>query len=202
MPRCSLNVRRILIWLLATAAAMFLPAGGWACSGARAQPTATSAPIPNARKKKPEADRTEASADKGLRISPFALSLLIGVMTIGLQILLKLISRQPPRNKSHGLIREDLVWWLDWVIAAVVALMVLALDRADGRGSLSTVQVLTLIFVFILGLSGIPAMVRNFGYDNAHDPPALRTGRGIVLPNLAGAVILLGTVVAGAQLAG
>jgi len=140
--------------------------------------------------------------NSGLRVSPYALSILIGVLTIGLQVLLKLMSRQPPANKSHGLIREDLVWWLDWVIAAVVAFMVLALNRADDHEVMTTEQVLTLVFVFISGLTGIPTMVRNFGYDTAHDPPALRTGRGIVLPNLAGAVILLATVVAGAQLAG
>jgi len=196
---------RVLLWLPAIIAAMVLVLSwGSGAGNARAgSDGATQGQLPSKAGKAIKSENGQKEElNSGLRVSPFALSILIGVLTIGLQILLKLMSRQPPANKSHGLIREDLVWWLDWVIAAIVAFMVLALNRADDHEAMTTEQVFTLVFVFISGLTGIPAMVRNFGYDTAHDPPALRTGRGIVLPNLAGAVILLATVVAGAQLAG
>ncbi|HET9592932.1 MAG TPA: hypothetical protein VFP17_08450 [Solirubrobacterales bacterium] len=202
----ELSGPKLLLWLSVVVAAVVLAlASSWVSGDARARSGGA-----NRGQSQSQAETQVQSGNKqekddvnsGLRVSPFALSILIGVLTIGLQVLLKLMSRQPPSNKSHGLIREDLVWWLDWVIAAVVAFMVLALNRADGHMALTTEQVFTLVFVFITGLTGIPTMVRNFGYDTAHDPPALRTGRGIVLPNLAGAVILLATVVAGAQLAG
>lgn len=201
----ELHIPKLFLWLTSAAAALVLALVISASSGdARAQIDGASKVQRSRLDKEIPADsmREKRDFNSGLRVSPFALSILIGVLTIGLQILLKMTSRRPPANKNHGLIREDLVWWLDWVIAAVVAFMVLALNRADGHDALTTEQVLTLVFVFISGLSGIPMMVRNFGYDTDHDPPALRTGRGIVLPNLGGAVILLATVVAGAQLAG
>jgi|GEM_PF-5943774 len=151
-------------------------------------------------------DRTrEVAGAEGvarLRISPVALSVVVAILTVAIQLLLKLGSRQPLPGKRHGLVREDLVWWLDWVVAAVVACLVLGLSTARDGGSFDAVQFLILGFVFILGLGGIPNMVRLYGYDLTSEPPALRTLMGIVVPNLAGALILMGTISSGAQLGG
>jgi hypothetical protein len=143
-----------------------------------------------------------AGATARLRIAPVLLGLFIAAVTVGLQIWLKITSRDPPRDKRHGLAREDLVWWLDWVVAAVVAFSILALSTAHSHGSLDTTQVVELFVCFGLGLSGVPGLVRNWGYDKSHNPPALKTLMGIVVPNLLGAVILMAAVASGARLAG
>lgn len=121
-----------------------------------------------------------------------------------LQLLLKLASRQPEQSRRHGLGRDDLVWWLDWVVAAVIAFTVLGLNTARDHGSLSQNQIMILVVSFVAGLLALPAFVRTWGYapPTDHDGrPALRTVLGILLPNLVGAGILLSAVVSGAQLA-
>jgi hypothetical protein len=140
--------------------------------------------------------------ESALRIAPALLGVLVAASTVLLQLWLKATSREPPSDKRHGLRREDLVWWLDWVVAAVVSFSLLALSAADTGNSLSTSQTITLVACFLFGLSGLPGLVRNWGYDKSTNPPALRTILGILIPNLVGAAILLAAVASGAELAG
>jgi hypothetical protein len=135
-------------------------------------------------------------------LGPIALGGVIAAITVALQVWLKLLSRQPPDDDAkHGLVREDLVWWRDWVVAAVVSVALLAFSTAHARDSLTSPQVATLIFVFIMGASGLPGMIRTWGYTTA-TPPALRRWMGIFVPNVAGALILLAAIASGAKLAG
>ncbi len=121
---------------------------------------------------------------------------------MGLQLWLKFLSREPPDGKNHGLEREDLVWWIEWVVAAAVAFTVLALTTAGDGGSLSQIQIGGLVVVFFVGFSGLPGLVRAFGYDKSGETPSLKRGMGILIPNLLGAVILMVAVISGASLAG
>jgi hypothetical protein len=130
------------------------------------------------------------------------LGLIVGAATVLLQLWLKVISREPPAGKRHGLVREDLVWWIEWVVAAAISFTVLALSSAGSDGSLSLDQVLALIAVLFGGLSGLPGLVRLFGYDKSTDPPVVDKWMGILVPNLLGIGILMGAVLSGASLAG
>jgi hypothetical protein len=141
-------------------------------------------------------------SEEALGMNPLVLGLLIGVGTVLLQIMLKFLSREPPGNKRHGLVREDLVWWLDWVVAAAISFTILAFSRAHDHGSLEMHQVAGLIFTLVFGVAGLPGLVRAYGYDKSSNPPALRTGTGIVVPNVVGGVILITAVASGASLAG
>lgn len=132
------------------------------------------------------------------RVSPLALSGVVAAVTVALQLWLKLISRKPETGSSHALGRDDLVWWLDWVVAAAVSFTVLAFAKAEGA-SIEGAQILILVAILLLGFSGLPGVVRIWGYDEG-PPPTLRTMRGILLPNLAGAVILTAAMAAGVEL--
>lgn len=140
--------------------------------------------------------------ESGLGIDPVLLGLAIGLATVGLRLLLNWASREPPTDKWHGLVREDFVWWLDWVVAAVISFGVLVLSRAHDHGSLNTLQACGLLATFILGLIFMPTFVRNRGYDTATTPPILKLLPGIVVPNVFGAVLLLAAVSSGASLVG
>jgi hypothetical protein len=100
------------------------------------------------------------------------------------------------------LVREDLVWWLDWVVAAVVSFSLLALSAARTHVSLSVSQAVALVVCLAFGLSGLPGLVRNWGYDATSSPPALRTMMGIIIPNIVGAAILMAAIASGANLSG
>jgi drug/metabolite transporter (DMT)-like permease len=100
------------------------------------------------------------------------------------------------------LVREDFVWWLDWVVAAVISFGVLVLSRAHDHGSLNTLQACGLLATFALGLLFVPTFVRNRGYDKDATPPVRKVLPGIVVPNVFGAVLLIAAVSSGASLVG
>ncbi|HEX5525969.1 MAG TPA: hypothetical protein VFX44_02090 [Solirubrobacterales bacterium] len=135
------------------------------------------------------------SAHEGLGIDSRLLSVLIGIVAVVLQIPLEKAARS---DKGPRLVREDLVWWIDWVIAAAIGFGVLALSRAHNHGSLSECQIGLLIATFSLGCVGLPTLVRAYGYDRSRQPPALRAMLGILVPNMVGAFILVGAVLSGA----
>jgi hypothetical protein len=136
-------------------------------------------------------------------MSPLLLSLCVAGITVVLQVWLKIASRQRAPG-ARRLSREDLVWWLDWVIAAAIAFTVLAVTEAHAHRAMEVGQVLLLVLVTFCGFGGLPVLVREWGYEPASTAPgsvpSLRTWRGIVLPNLAGAIVLLAAVSAGAKL--
>jgi hypothetical protein len=159
------------------------------------------APAVSTKAKDKEAVKDPVDVDP-LRIGPILLGLLVAFVTVALQIWLKFTSREPPPEKRHGLVREDLVWWIEWVVAAVISFTVLALTTAGSGGDLSQTQVIALVVVFAVGLSGLPGLVRAFGYDKSVNPPLVNKVMGIFVPNLLGAAILLVAIVSGASLAG
>lgn len=144
----------------------------------------------------------QTAKNDSLRIGPVLLGVVVGLVTVALQVWLKFISRDPPQGKNHGLEREDLVWWIEWVVAAAVSFTVLALTTAGDGGSLSQIQIIGLVIVFFVGFSGLPGLVRAFGYDKSDGTPSLKRVMGILVPNLLGAVILMVAVISGASLAG
>jgi hypothetical protein len=136
-----------------------------------------------------------------LSISPILLSASVAIATVALHLLLKFAATPAPEGKRHGLVREDLVWWRDWVVVAVVSLAIYALSTAASHATLSIKQTVFVGVALLFGIGALPPIVKAFGYTQ-QDPPAVRTFAGIVIPNVAGALILMATIASGATLTG
>lgn len=151
-------------------------------------------------------------------------SVLVGLgapfLVTSLEMWLKFVSRTtaPGQPWRSVFTRDDFSWWLQWIITAVVALAAFLLRAArelddTGRGGLTleaanqSLSGLLMLLIFILfgGLSFLPTLVSRFGYHHTSPMPGssvttgptLRIGRGIVLPNIVGVIVLLAVVAAG-----
>lgn len=136
-----------------------------------------------------------------LTLSPVLLSVVVAVATVLLHLWLKWASTEPPAGKRHGFVREDLAWWFDLVVVAIVALGIYALSTAAHRATLHLGQSFLVGVALVGGIGVLPTFVRNLGYTKT-TPPRLRTWVGVFIPNVLGMLILLATIASGAKLAG
>lgn len=126
-----------------------------------------------------------------------AVTLGLATATVCLQLWLKLISRQPPPGKSHGLNLDDAVWWIDWIVTASVTLVGFVLLAVANGKQVTLGQVALALFSLFLGYSAMPYGVKMLCYDSQGQ---LKGWRYIVPANIVGIMILLSSVAAGAEL--
>lgn len=140
-------------------------------------------------------------------------------MVSAAQLWLKFTSRvrkTPDQPWRSVLTREDFTWWIDWIVSACVALAAFVITSSAQAGVAAPVRdpgepplsnlVLLLIAILVSGASVLPTLVNRFGYDmptdNSPEEPVLRMWRGVVLPNIAAAIILIAVVAAGVSSGG
>lgn len=134
---------------------------------------------------------------RAAKLNSVAATLCIATATALLQLWLKLISRQPPPGKRHGLNLDDAVWWIDWIVTASITLVAFVLLAIANNRSVTIGQISLAILSLFLGYSAIPFAVRMFCYT---PNGKLKDWRFIVPANVVGILILLMAVAAGAKL--
>ncbi|GAA0487121.1 hypothetical protein ACFQ2B_22965 [Streptomyces stramineus] len=123
----------------------------------------------------------------------------LAIAVVILQGWLKFVSREPPNGKKHGLKMEDSVWWIDWIVTASIALVVLVLAAShDGRAT-ATLQVGLGFGVLFLGYSVIPFFVRQICYNGNGK---IKSWKHIAVLNFVGMGILLSSAAVGANVNG
>ncbi|MCX4819387.1 hypothetical protein OG883_05595 [Streptomyces sp. NBC_01142] len=116
----------------------------------------------------------------------------------GMQLIMKVISREPPPGKKVNLTLEDAVLWIDWVVTAGVALA-LTLLSATARGEASVDVLVGLLFVCVVGMLVVPVLVRVLCYDGTG---GIKGWSYVVLADLAGMMVLLVSVTTGVNIYG
>ncbi|MBT2385017.1 hypothetical protein [Streptomyces sp. ISL-11] len=123
----------------------------------------------------------------------------LALAVVFLQGWLKFVSREPPNGKKHGLKMEDSIWWIDWIVTASIALVVLVTAASyDGKPT-ATLQVGLGFGVLFLGYSVIPFFVRQVCYDGRGK---IKSWKHIAVLNFAGMAILLSSAAVGANVNG
>ncbi|MGW0584276.1 hypothetical protein ACWD25_52185 [Streptomyces sp. NPDC002920] len=130
-----------------------------------------------------------------------------------MQIIMKIISREPPPGKKIPLTIEDSLFWVDWVVTAAVALSLSLLSSskhheqasAAGVGGASggtaddTDKLIGLFFVFGGGMLLLPLLIRYFCYDGTGK---IKGWPYVILTNAAGVTVLLVAVTTGVNIYG
>ncbi|MFD6293987.1 hypothetical protein ACFWFU_04040 [Streptomyces sp. NPDC060235] len=145
-----------------------------------------------------------AVAGDGLKVLVGALSLALSVVV--LQVWLKFVSREPEPDpsrpsgrKRHAFTIEDAVWWIDWVVTASIALIILVLNASHNKKPTATLQVGIGFAVLFLGYSVIPVFVRQVCYDGNGK---IKSWKHVAVLNFIGMGILLSSAAAGANVNG
>jgi hypothetical protein len=122
--------------------------------------------------------------------------------TAGLQTLMKGNSRTNLPGRRHGLTKDDALFWTDWTVAASLALVSsITLSLKNGREVLPW-QIWFSAITIVCSCCAFPFFLRVFAYD--------RRGRikswgwrgigWILIANSVGMIVLLGAVMAGAEI--
>ncbi|WUH97980.1 hypothetical protein OHR68_31425 [Spirillospora sp. NBC_00431] len=132
------------------------------------------------------------------------ITVVVTLVTAGLQITLKGLSRTELPNKRHGLTREDGLFWTDWTIAAGLALASTLVVASSKNLPVPMSQVLLCLVAILLGCTAFPFLLRLFAYENGAKIKEwgwLKMG-WIFIANGAGGMILLSAVAVGVKVYG
>lgn len=124
------------------------------------------------------------------------ITLVLVAIVSGMQLIIKIISREPPPGKRVNLSLEDAVLWIDWVVAAGVALA-LSLLSTTAHGQASPQVFIGLLFVSIVGMLLLPVLVRVLCYDVSG---TIKGWSYVALANFAGMMVLLVAVTTGVKI--
>lgn len=141
------------------------------------------------------------------------ITLILLATVAAMQIIMKVMSREPPPGKKIPLAIEDALFWVDWVVTAAVALSLSLLSSskhigqqvAAGAGGASggaaddSDKVIGLLFVFGVGMLLLPLLIRYFCYDGTGK---IKGWPYVILSNAAGVTILLVAVTTGVDIYG
>ncbi|MER6360083.1 hypothetical protein [Kitasatospora sp. NPDC001527] len=114
------------------------------------------------------------------------------------QLWLKFASRKPHHQKWHALNLEDAIWWIDWVVAASVALVALLVIAAHEHKAVSVSQVIWASVTLLAGYSILPLSFRVICYENGQ----IKGWPYAAVMNMTGMTLLLGSAAAGASVNG
>lgn len=130
--------------------------------------------------------------------SRLTLSFVVILISIGLQLLLKISSSDSAGTSPIN--KEDAVLWKDLTISAVVSFSVYAATRVQ-EAQFNQYQLMALVGVIVLSCAIVPTYVRWYGYDSTTSPPVPHRWRGIVIPNVLSAVSIVVAIVFGVNFA-
>lgn len=132
------------------------------------------------------------------------ITVVVTLVTAGLQITLKGLSRTELPNKKHGLTREDGLFWTDWTIAAGLALATTLVVASSKNVTVPMSQVILCLVSIVLGCTAFPFLLRLFAYDTGAKLKEwgwFKMG-WIFIANGAGVLILLSAVAVGVTVYG
>jgi hypothetical protein len=106
-------------------------------------------------------------------------------------MLIKLLSRAT-KGGGWPLARDDADWWVEWVVAATIALVIFLIINSHEHKAVGTSQVVTAIVAVLVGYAALPRIANIFCLD--------AQGRVASVPWLFGlnffALMMLGATVA------
>ncbi|MCH0567953.1 hypothetical protein I3F60_01500 [Streptomyces sp. MUM 136J] len=94
---------------------------------------------------------------------------------------------------------EDAIWWIDWIVAASIALVILTLTASSNGKPVATAAVALGFVALFLGFSVMPLVVRQQFYDSSG---RIKSWKHIASLNVIGMAILLSSAVVGANVNG
>ncbi|GLW94750.1 hypothetical protein [Actinokineospora globicatena] len=123
----------------------------------------------------------------------------LAVGTAGLQMVMKGLSRTNLPGKSHGLSRDDALFWTDWTVTAILALAGSVVVATSQNKAIPTTQVVWMVVVIVLSCSAFPFFLRVFAYgpDAKLKAWGPRGAGWILVCNFVGILVLLGAVFTG-----
>ncbi|MCK9932041.1 hypothetical protein MXD62_33730 [Frankia sp. Mgl5] len=92
---------------------------------------------------------------------------------------------------------DDGVLWVDWIINALIAFTVFAIEGGSGGDGIGPLQIALLVFIPIFVTLGIPNYLRWYGTDSSGN---YHKYRGILASNLMALSVVVIVVTAGAAL--
>ncbi|GGP37669.1 hypothetical protein [Saccharothrix coeruleofusca] len=123
-------------------------------------------------------------------------TLAVAVGTACAQMFMKAASRPGLGGRSHGLRRDDLLFWTDWIIAASVALIGSALALSFAGKPVPPLQLVASFLALLLGVTAFPIFLRSFAYAGRAE---MEKWGWVVTANLVGIVFLLSAVLLGVR---
>ncbi len=134
-------------------------------------------------------------------LTNLAVTIAIALTIAVLQMLMKGNSRTNRRGRNHGLNREDALFWTDWTIAGCFALVGSVAIAANRSLPIAPAQVWLSASSLTVCCLGFPFFLRTFAYgrDAKLKHWGWKGAGWIVIANSAGMLVLLGAVLAGAE---
>jgi hypothetical protein len=144
---------------------------------------------------------TGRATSKGVRPSDaliligYTLGSAIGIVL--LETYIKFMSRLTRAGPKFPLTRDDADWWIEWVVAATVALMVFITTNALEHKPVSIWQVTTAIVAVLLGYGALPTIASVFCLD---DNGRVASTPALFVLNLVALFMLMATVSVGVKI--
>lgn len=113
-----------------------------------------------------------------------------------LQTWLKVVSREPQPGKRYALTLDDAVFWIDWIVTAVIALCAALIGASLNHRPIGTATVFVALGVLFLGTTFMPFGVRMLCYNGSG---VIKGWLYVVCADAIGMVVLLSSVVAGVK---
>jgi di/tricarboxylate transporter len=123
-------------------------------------------------------------------------------IALGLVVLegyLTFASRVTRDNTKFPLHLDDATWWIEWVVAATVALAVFLVIDAHDHKDIDVAQIVTAIIAVFLGYSALPMMANIRCLD---DEGKVKSVKWLIILNVAAIFILMAAVAVGAKIYG
>lgn len=126
-------------------------------------------------------------------------SLGIAIVLAIAQTLLKIFSRKQVADKRFPLERDDAVWWIEWVAAGTVAVLVSLIVASHDHKVSGAGQPGAAIFALFLGYCALPYAHRTYFVD---EEGKVKGVKQLVILNVCGILVLTSAVAVGAKVYG
>jgi hypothetical protein len=144
-------------------------------------------------------------------LTQVAQALGIPIIIVIMELATKLRIRRPHRGKGISMAREDLQVGFNWILGALVSLLLFTLDRL-GRYTSSIPHSIEMQLYYgafftraawvgaatVFVLAVVPPLVQHFGYSKRGRKYELRWGIGVIMPDLIGLCVLVAVFWTGA----
>lgn len=116
-----------------------------------------------------------------------------------LEALLKWLSRTTSGGPPFPFTWGDADWWMEWIVASTVALVIFQVTNAHEGKPVSTKQAVTAAIALVLGYGALPKLANIFALDSEGNVVSVRW---LAVLNIISALMLMATVAVGVKIYG
>ncbi len=114
-----------------------------------------------------------------------------------LEAYLTLLSRLTRSGQKFPLGKDDADWWIEWVVAATLALVIFLIINAHEHKPITTIQVVTAIAALVFGYSSLPTIAKVYCLNARGRVVSVKA---LFALNLSALFILMATVAVGVKI--